>query len=441
MKRTMKKKSFLAALMALVMLCSVFSCGLTAMAADDTASYGAAAYSYVKYLDENLRARRAGTEQEAKAAAYIAGELQSFGYEVTEQLFSYTSRGATVESRNVIVNKPGRSEKQIIVGAHYDSVNTAGVDDNGSGTSVTLETAKRMFGVSTPYTVKFIFFGAEEAGLRGSKAYADSMGAEEIANTVLMINLDSILAGTYRYAYGGVVNKQTGEVDQAWGVYQAKALSDELGLGIRLNDTELNALQTPTTGDWSDHASFHNIGLPYVYFEAANWELPDDPDRPEQGSTGAYETESGEVMHVPGRDDLTFIENEWGSRAKDTLAAYAQLLPAMLQRVSPDGLLADKTALAAAVESAKAVDPSKYTEASAAAFKIALANAEQVLADDGLLAADQQKVDAAEQALTAAQNALREEKGPIFERIERIFKEIFLRVAKVILHIILKIVF
>lgn len=441
MKRNMKKKSFLAALMALVMLCSVFTCGVTAAAADETAAYGADAYSYVKYLDENLRARRAGTEQEAKAAAYIAGELQSFGYEVTEQPFSYTSRGTKVDSRNVIVTKPGRSEKQIIVGAHYDSVNTAGVDDNGSGTSVTLETAKRMYGVSTPYTVKFIFFGAEETGLRGSKAYADSMSEEEIANTVLMINLDSILAGTYRYAYGGVVNRETGEVDQAWGVYQAKALSDELGLGIRLNDTGLNALQTPTTGDWSDHASFKNIGLPYVYFEAANWELPDDPDHPEWGSTGAYETESGEVMHVPGRDDLTFIENEWGSRAKDTLAAYAQLLPAMLQRVSPDGLLADKAELAAAVEAAKAVDIAKYTDASVAAFKLALANAEKVLADDGVLASDQQKVDLAEQALTAAQNALQEKKGPVIEMIEHIFREIFVRVAKVILHIILKIVF
>ena len=331
MSNFMKKKSFLAALMALVMLCTVFSCGITAVAADDSTAYGADAYSYVQYLDANLRARRAGTEQEQKAAAYLTGELESFGYEVAQQPFSYTSRGATVNSQNVIVTKPGRSEKQIIVGAHYDSVNTAGVDDNGSGTSVTLETAKRMFSVSTPYTIKFIFFGAEEAGLRGSKAYADSMSAEEIANTVLMINLDSILAGTYRYVYGGIVNEQTGEVDQAWGVYQTKALADELGLGIRLNDTELNALQTPTTGDWSDHASFKNIGLPYVYFEAANWELPDDPDHPEWGSTGAYETESGEVMHVPGRDDLTFIENEWGATHSKRLILCERVGPCPLE--------------------------------------------------------------------------------------------------------------
>ena len=101
----MKKKSFLAALMALVMLCTVFSCGITAVAADDSTAYGADAYSYVQYLDANLRARRAGTEQEQKAAAYLTGELESFGYEVAQQPFSSTSRGATVNSQNVIVTK------------------------------------------------------------------------------------------------------------------------------------------------------------------------------------------------------------------------------------------------------------------------------------------------------------------------------------------------
>lgn len=64
-----------------------------------------------------------------------------------------------------------------------------------------------------------------------------------------------------------------------------------------------------------------------------------------------------------------------------------------------------------------------------------------MLADDSILAGDQQKVDFAQKALTAAQNALREEKGPVIDWIEHIFKEVFVRVAKVILHIILKIVF
>lgn len=402
----MKKKAFLSFLLILSMLCTL---GLTSFAAEDTA-YGTDAYNYVKYLDENLRERIAGSEQETKAAAFIQGELESFGYEVTVQPFSYVRRGTTVNSQNLIVTKPGRSEKQIILGAHYDSVGTAGVDDNGSGTAVALETAKRMYGVDTPYTIIFIFFGAEEAGLRGSGAYATGMSQEEIEKTVCMINLDSILAGTYRYLYSGTAAKDgdgNTVVELAWPFYQAIELANNLNLDMHSNDTELNIdYPTPSTGSWSDHQSFRNLGIPYLYCEAANWELPDYPNRPEYGSSGAYETESGEVMHVKGRDDLTFIENEWGDRAKNTLAAYATLLPEALKRLNPEGLLADKAELEKAILEAEAVDTTAYTKESVAALNTALENAKAVLINDTLLVKDQETVDAAVKALTDAVKAL-----------------------------------
>ena len=47
-------------------------------------------------------------------------------------------------SQNIEVVKNGESEKTIIVGAHYDSAGTHGVDDNGSGVAVALENALRM---------------------------------------------------------------------------------------------------------------------------------------------------------------------------------------------------------------------------------------------------------------------------------------------------------
>ena len=40
-----------------------------------------------------------------------------------------------------------QSKKTIIVGAHYDSAGTHGVDDNGSGVAVALESALRMIDV------------------------------------------------------------------------------------------------------------------------------------------------------------------------------------------------------------------------------------------------------------------------------------------------------
>ncbi len=311
---------------------------------------GETAYSYLKYIDQNLRERIAGSDQEVAAAEYIFEQLESFGYAPEYQNFSYSIGSTTINSQNIIVTKPGKSEETIIVGAHYDSVGTAGVDDNGSGVSVVLETVKSLYNVETPYTIKFIFFGAEEQGLRGSKAYvSDMMTQEDIENTICMINIDSVLAGTYRYMYSGDVTKDVnGEVivEKSWPFYQAMAISDEFNLGMRSNDTELNYdYPSPTTGTWSDHQSFRNKGIPYLYFEAANWELPDYPDHPNWGSSGAYETETGEVMHVKGRDDLTFIENEWGSRGKDTLSAYCKLLSELLVRINVPGSTAPYTLL------------------------------------------------------------------------------------------------
>ncbi len=300
---------------------------------------GETAYSYLKYIDQNLRERIAGSDQEVAAAEYIFEQLESFGYAPEYQSFNYSIGSKTINSQNIIVTKPGKSEETIIVGAHYDSVGTAGVDDNGSGVSVVLETVKSLYNVETPYTIKFIFFGAEEQGLRGSKAYVSNMTQEDIKKTICMINIDSVLAGTYRYMYSGdATSDVNGEVivEKSWPFYQAMAISDEFNLGMRSNDTELNYdYPSPTTGTWSDHQSFRDKGIPYLYFEAANWELPDDPNYPEWGSSGAYETETGEVMHVKGRDDLTFIENEWGSRGKDTLTAYCKLLSELLVRIVP----------------------------------------------------------------------------------------------------------
>lgn len=60
-------------------------------------------------------------------------------------------------SQNILITKKGESEKTIIVGAHYDSAGTHGVDDNGSGVSVALENALRMVNTPTYYTIQYVF--------------------------------------------------------------------------------------------------------------------------------------------------------------------------------------------------------------------------------------------------------------------------------------------
>lgn len=389
------KKKILAIIMAFTMVLSVFAYVPVSFAQSDDV-YGAYAYSVLQYLDKNLTKRIAGTEQEVKTAEYLKNQLESFGYKVEVQGFTYERKGVTYNSQNVVATKKGTSTKEVIIGSHYDSVGTHGVDDNGSGTVVNLETAKRIADKEIPYTVKFVFFGAEEVGLKGSKAYAQSMTEAEIANTLYMVNMDSLLAGTYRYIYSGNYNEATKKVDDAWPVHQALKLSDALGTGMRLNDTKLNIdYPTPSTGNWSDHASFRNL-MPYLYFEAVNWELPDDPDHPEYGSSGAYETEIGEVMHNPERDNLDFIQSQWGSRGKDTITAYCKLLEAVVYQLDPDGLVTpSKEALKEAIEIANDMDKSDFSESAYKKFQQALKEAKTVNKTEYVLLKDQSIIDEA----------------------------------------------
>ena len=101
-----------------------------------------------------------------------------------------------------MVTREGESDDVILVGAHYDSAGTHGVDDNGSGVAVVLENALRMADEPTFYTIRYVFFGSEEIGLCGSREYVRSLSESEKEHIVLMINADSILAGDHLYLYG-----------------------------------------------------------------------------------------------------------------------------------------------------------------------------------------------------------------------------------------------
>lgn len=127
------------------------------------------------------------------------------GYKPSVQSFTF-SRGKEYSSANVLAHKPGKFSKQIIVGAHYDSVSIGkGADDNASGVGVMLEVAEVLKKVKTLYSIVFVAFGAEEGGLNGSNYYANQMTSKDIKNTVGMINLDSLAAGDKMYVHGSAV--------------------------------------------------------------------------------------------------------------------------------------------------------------------------------------------------------------------------------------------
>ncbi len=80
-------------------------------------------------------------------------------------------------------------------GAHLDSViEGPGINDNGSGSAAQLEVALELAesGATTRNAVRFIWFGAEEAGLVGSAFYVSQLTKREVKNIAVMLNFDMV---------------------------------------------------------------------------------------------------------------------------------------------------------------------------------------------------------------------------------------------------------
>ena len=238
---------------------------------------------------------------------------------------------ATVTSENIIITKPGKSNKQIIIGMHYDGTGTG---DNGSGIALGLTTAEKFYNKETEFTLKFVFYTAEEYGMYGSKAYVNSMTEEEISNTLYAINMDSLVCGDYTYLYGGVQDNENKTVTKTEAYDNAMSVAETLGLSFKSNpwtwgnlspenEDEVNPdYASPSTGNWSDHAPFANKGITYLYFEATNWEIPD--------YTGYGETYMVGMIMNTENDNLAYIEHYFPNRPLNHLTKFSTLLNALL---------------------------------------------------------------------------------------------------------------
>ena len=291
--------------------------------AGESSTPGTRALEHTVYISENIGIRIAGSDAETSTRNYIINKFLDSGLAVSTQKFEFESDGAFKESFNVIADIPGASTKQIIVGAHYDSVDVGeGASDNASGVGALIATAEALKFQDLPYTIKFIAFGAEEVGLKGSRHYASQMSTKDISNTIGMINLDTLVGGDKIYVYGSAD-------EEGWIREQALNIARAMGIPLETNPG-LNAdYPAGTTGDWSDHAPFKALGIPYAYFEATNWEI---------GNLDGYaQTETfGAIWHTEN-DTMEFLQREYPGRVEEQLTAMMNTLNELLMTIdAPD---------------------------------------------------------------------------------------------------------
>lgn len=129
------------------------------------------------------------------ARNYIAGQLESSGYQVGFQVYQIDGE----DYANIEVTRLGEvyPDEIIIVGAHYDAVVGApGANDNGSGVAALLELADRFKHANLSRTLRFVAFVNEEpphfmSGTMGSDFYARQAASRQ-ENVVAMYSLETI---------------------------------------------------------------------------------------------------------------------------------------------------------------------------------------------------------------------------------------------------------
>ncbi|HET6967297.1 MAG TPA: M28 family metallopeptidase [Ornithinibacter sp.] len=104
-----------------------------------------------------------------------------------------TFRGIATTS-NVLAELPGKNPANVVMaGAHLDSVNAGpGINDNGSGSAALVEIAENLRGVKPQNTMRFAWWGAEEANLVGSTYYVNTLSQAERDRIALYLNFDMI---------------------------------------------------------------------------------------------------------------------------------------------------------------------------------------------------------------------------------------------------------
>lgn len=186
-----------------------------------------------------------------------------------------------------------------IIGAHYDSVNNPGADDNASGTAGVLEAARVLSAYDFEATLIFIAFDREENGLYGSRVYAEEHADD---NIVGMLSLDMI-------AY----NLDGSNTARIYGRDTSAPFKDSLADSISIYGNGLVATDWGAL-DASDHAPFELKGFQAaLLIEYGVWSNP-------------YYHRAGDSVDMPDYIDYSYATNMVSSTV-GFFATNAVLIP------------------------------------------------------------------------------------------------------------------
>jgi Zn-dependent M28 family amino/carboxypeptidase len=209
--------------------------------------------------------RAPGTAGGAKAVEYVIAQFQSIGLKAkgTSGFRQPFANKKGVKHTNVVGLLEGSDatlkKEYVVVGAHHDHLGNKddtlfpGADDNASGVATLLEIAAALKENGAPKrSVLFVTFDGEERGLIGSKHFIEKPPVP-IGSIVAMINFDMVSRGAATHVC------VCGKSESPELIAHAEANAERAGI----------ALNFDYDAKWrnsSDHGSFANAQIPWLYF-------------------------------------------------------------------------------------------------------------------------------------------------------------------------------
>ncbi|HOI41566.1 MAG TPA: M28 family peptidase [Elusimicrobiales bacterium] len=213
-----------------------------------------------------------------EAEGHITGEFRKCGYDVRRQAYM----GFGVETANVAAAAPGADPRApyYVVGAHYDTAENPGADDNASAVAVLLELACRLSKTPPAANLRFVAFTNEEPPFfrkpsMGSAVYVSSAVArgDRVLGGIVLEMLGYYKEERFSQKYPPLIGPflpNRGDFLAQVGNFGSRDLSRALtpafreGTGLPLVAVTLPAFVPGV--DFSDHRNFWAKDIPAVMY-------------------------------------------------------------------------------------------------------------------------------------------------------------------------------
>ena len=169
--------------------------------------------NFDEFLSRCGKNRTAFTSGEEKTSKYLAEEMMEAGLEFYfgDSYIDKFRHGQDFSQNVVGLKKSKTGDKYVVLGAHYDNAynlyndselnGSNGVYDNASGVICLLSIMKQLQYVEMPFHIIYVFYGAEEYGMLGSKYFISHFSEIDKKQLLFAFNFDSIGVGEYNYFY------------------------------------------------------------------------------------------------------------------------------------------------------------------------------------------------------------------------------------------------